>query len=161
MSIAYPEIHTLPQVELRGRRRRQTTTGVLRSLIVSPHAGRLGMLEHAAADGGWNPTISRSVEQAAAYLERFRWQLLVLDVDSERTQIPLEGGRELAERFAGGGEPLLMICGQEGDPLEEIWARQLGVWLYLPGVDETCDLIMPYREARKVAEKRSQAAVFS
>ena len=29
---------------------------------------------------------------------------------------------------------LLVICGHEGEVEEEIWARQLGVWLYVPGL---------------------------
>ena len=48
-----------------------------------------------------------------------------------------------------------MVCGSEGDVLAEMWARQLGVWLYLAGVDPTCDLTSLCSEAQQVAEKLS------
>ena len=46
----------------------------------------------------------------------------------------LEGRVLLEETLAAMPGMLLAICGHEADPQEEIWARQLGVWLYLPGL---------------------------
>jgi hypothetical protein len=46
-----------------------------------------------------------------------------------------------------------VICGNEGRPQEEIWARQLGAWLYLPGVVESDDVAMLCGEARQIAEQ--------
>ena len=48
---------------------------------------------------------------------------------------------------------LLIVCGTEGNPLEEIWAWQLGVWLYLAGVDLNCDVESLCSEARQVTNK--------
>jgi hypothetical protein len=61
--------------------------------------------------------------------------------------------RWLAERLAADGTLLLVLCGNDGEALEEIWAHQLGTWLYLPGVDEASDLSMVCSEARTVVEK--------
>ncbi len=35
----------------------------------------------------------------------------------------------------------------------EIWSRQLGVWMYLPGVDDESDIAMLCGEARNAVEK--------
>jgi hypothetical protein len=48
---------------------------------------------------------------------------------------------------------LLVICGRDGDAMQEIWAHQLGAWLYLPGVDISGDLAMLCSQARMVVEK--------
>jgi hypothetical protein len=37
--------------------------------------------------------------------------------------------------------------------LGEVWSRQLGVWMYLPGVDSESDLALVYSEARGIVEK--------
>jgi hypothetical protein len=39
--------------------------------------------------------------------------------------------------------------------MEEIWARQLGAWMYLPGVNDHSDVAMLCGEARNAAEKLS------
>ena len=46
----------------------------------------------------------------------------------------LRGLRDLCQTLASQSNVLLAVCGNTNDPQEEIWARQLGVWLYLPGV---------------------------
>ena len=42
--------------------------------------------------------------------------------------------------------------------MEEIWARQLGVWLYLPGVVDDSDLSSLFEEGRAVASRRKHRA---
>ena len=71
---------------------------------------------------------------------------------------PLDGpatiaARLLCEAIAGLRHVLLVACGNAGDAAEEIWARQLGVWLYLPDVawEETGDLAFLCEQARLVA----------
>lgn len=48
---------------------------------------------------------------------------------------------------------LLAVCGHEGDPQEETWARQLGVWLYLPGVsiDHVDEISVMCEQAQVIA----------
>jgi len=155
MSIAYSNVTTLPREGSLRRGQRQLETGIFRSLVVSPHRRRLRMFERAAAIAGWEPTLCRTAQEAIAYLERFRWQLLILDLDPGAEGTALEGGREVLDRIGLRASPLVMVCGREGDALEEIWARQLGVWLYLPGVDEDCDIAELCSEALKTADKLS------
>ena len=52
----------------------------------------------------------------------------------------------------------LIVCGNEGATEEEIWVRQLGAWMYLPGVTEGSNLSLLCSEARHIAERLSRSA---
>jgi hypothetical protein len=85
----------------------------------------------------------------------FRKQFHLALVDTESVagsslQLEFEG---LAGDLARNHVPLLVISGNNNDPLSEIHARQLGVWLYLPGFDGRTELDVVFREARAVHEK--------
>ena len=134
------------------KQRRQTQTSVWQCLVVAEDDYRREMLARSAREQGWQPLLCADAGQAAVELGRTRFGLAMVDLEGFDGFTP-DGYRQLAEQISHGGGPLMMVCGNEGDALEEIWARQLGVWLYLPGVDETCDLGMLCGEARKVNEK--------
>ncbi|NIL99064.1 MAG: hypothetical protein GTO53_13870, partial [Planctomycetales bacterium] len=53
---------------------------------------------------------------------------------------------------------LVALCGNEGNALEEIWARELGVWLYLPGVVDDSDLSSLLEAGQQVAARRALAS---
>lgn len=40
---------------------------------------------------------------------------------------------EIAEEFAIRGSNLFVFCGSDGSMEEELWARQLGAWVFMPG----------------------------
>ena len=61
---------------------------------------------------------------------------------------------EIAEEFAARACNLLVVCGSEDSVEEELWARQLGAWVYLPGVSSGDSLVSLFAEARRVAERR-------
>jgi hypothetical protein len=61
--------------------------------------------------------------------------------------------RSVVEHLATQGEVLTVVCGGMGNPTEEIWARQLGVWIYLPGVIDPHDMQPILGEARDIAER--------
>jgi len=48
---------------------------------------------------------------------------------------------------------LLAVCGKSDDANGEVWSRQLGVWMYLPGVDCQSDIALLCAEAKHVLEK--------
>ena len=47
-----------------------------------------------------------------------------------------------------------MVCGSEDSVDEELWARQLGAWVYLPGVSSGDALMSLFAEARRVSDRR-------
>jgi hypothetical protein len=61
--------------------------------------------------------------------------------------------RTVVERLAGQKGPLLAVCGNPDDTTGEVWSRQLGVWMYLPGVDSHCDIALLCSEARNILQK--------
>jgi hypothetical protein len=156
MAIAY-DIRPATDVHFSVTERRRTQTTIFHCLVLSASDRRSVMFDKAAADGGWDPIICDDAQQAMGLFQRFNCQLILVDLDSDGA-MPV-GFREVTEmmmrrgRLSSSGAPLVMICGNEGDALEEIWARQLGAWLYLPGVDETCDLTMLCSEAKAATEK--------
>ena len=53
---------------------------------------------------------------------------------------------------------LLAVCGKPDDTTGEVWSRQLGVWMYLPGVDGRSDIALLCGEARNILKKMGDTA---
>ncbi|MCA9248304.1 MAG: hypothetical protein KDA42_14355 [Planctomycetales bacterium] len=151
MSIAYPEPATLAGTKVASPKAKAAEASHFSCLVVGESRQRNSMFEAAADESGWQTHVCHGAAKANAVIARHRFQLAIVDLADAGNQ----GGelREVAEALSRDKETLLMISGNEDDPLEEIWARQIGGWVYLPGVDETCDLKMVCDEARTVAEK--------
>jgi ActR/RegA family two-component response regulator len=132
--------------------RHDTRVALFECLIVSRGDARGDQFQQAAALRGWKATVCRDARVAAQVAERVRFRLVIVNLEAANGRAPA-GYRQLAESLADTGDMLLVICGNDGDAVEEIWAHQLGAWLYLSGVDETCDLTMVCGEARDVVEK--------
>jgi hypothetical protein len=142
----------LPQVRGRQPVRPEAPPALYRCLVVSTCAERRRMLREAAEAQGWDPIVTSGVEQASREIARNRLQLVIVDLEGAgRGAAP--GFFGLAQRLAGESGRLVVVCGNEGDVMEEIWARQLGAWMYLPGVDDQSDVAMVCGEARNVAER--------
>lgn len=126
---------------------------VLKSLVVSGDAGLRGRLGTMSELGGFS-TCDMPVDTAG-----FRsvidgdYQLVIVDIAhpvGERVSDTVE----IAEEFAGRPGTLLVVCGSDDSVDEEFWARQLGAWVYLPGVSGGDALMSLFAEARRVAERR-------
>ena len=66
--------------------------------------------------------------------------------------------RLLVEQLAARNGPLLAVCGKPDDTTGEVWSRQLGVWMYLPGVDSQSDITLLCAEARNILQKLGSSA---
>jgi hypothetical protein len=66
--------------------------------------------------------------------------------------------RTLVQQLASRKGPLLAVCGKPDDTTGEVWSRQLGVWMYLPGVDGRSDIALLCGEARNILKKLGDAA---
>ena len=69
-------------------------------------------------------------------------------------------GERLARRLSAAVQKLaptsgllLIVCGNEGSIDEEIQVRQLGAWLYLPGVSDGDSVSLLCSEARHITER--------
>ena len=81
------------------------------------------------------------------------YQLVIVDI-ARPLGDRVNDAVEIAEEFASRAGTLLVVCGSEDSVEEELWARQLGAWVYLPGVSSGDALVSLFAEARRVADRR-------
>jgi len=120
----------------------------MRLLVVTANDRLMVPVGSAAADEGWQAVRHRLVDQALRAAVRTHFDLAMIDTQSVADGLLREEYEQLAVDLSGGHVPLIIISGEAGDPLGEIRARQLGVWLYLPGFDGATELDVVFREAR-------------
>ena len=141
------------QAQLKYARRAAKLVSVFQCLIVSADPHRRRMFERAAADGGWKTYSCADVATAQAHIHRQLMQLALLDLEAQGT----ESFRPLVEQLTATSGLLSIVCGNEGDVEEEIWVRQRGAWMYLPGVADTSNVSLLFGEARQLAERLGKA----
>jgi DNA-binding NtrC family response regulator len=124
-------------------------TGRIDCLVVTGDASRRNRFEGAIELAGW---LECAAPESAAELRTAvdcEYQLVIVDVASplgDRVNDTIEA----AEEFAARPGTLLVVCGSEDNIDEELWARQLGAWLYLPGVCDGDSLTSLCVEARRL-----------
>jgi ActR/RegA family two-component response regulator len=131
----------------------------LECLIVSTDINRRELLSQAATDNGWSAIVCADSGAACRLADRIAFKLAIIDMERS-SPADLGGLLELSAELGRADGPLLVLCGAEGDVQQEIWARQLGAWLYLSGLAEAeADaLAVLCGEARFVVEKKSLSA---
>jgi hypothetical protein len=144
-----PALLELP--EHRASVRRAAPTALQTCLVVSLSARRAQMLARAAHEEHWATIICDSADDALRQTVRQRIQLALVDLQSAPDS-RVRALRELVEQLAKR-RMLLAVCDKPDDASGEIWSRQLGVWMYLPGVDSQSDVALLCAEARHVLEK--------
>ena len=127
-------------------------------LVLSPSYDRRNMLRTAATDSGWRAIVCADAETAriASSRQRFALALVDLDIDAREPAVEREY-RDLLRELASQGDVLLAICGNDERGSDEMFARQLGAWMYLAGVTASDDLAMVCGEARQIADKLAAA----
>jgi DNA-binding NtrC family response regulator len=148
----YRDLKTLTvreQVQLKYSRRAAKLVNVFQCLVVSADPKRREMLERAAADGGWKTFVCPDAKTALEQMHRWLMQLAVVDLADEKAA----EFRPLLEELKKCSGLLAIVCGNEGNREEEIWVRQRGAWMYLPGVVDTSNISLLCGEARQIAER--------
>lgn len=132
---------------------------VLKSLVVSGDAGlrsRLGVMSELGGFASCDVPAEASEFSAVVDSD---YQLVVIDIGRPLGD-RVSDSVAIAEEFAGRPGTLLVICGSDDCVDEELWARQLGAWVYLPGISGGDALMSLFVEARRIAERRG-ACVFA
>lgn len=135
----------------------QVMTQLGKCLVVSESVEVRSCLAVAAQSAGWATVVCPDGNTAVAAMERVRFQLAWVDLQAATAAVNgadrLLMLRRLCESLSTQSGALLVICGHANDVAEEIWARQLGVWLYLPEVDieELGELSYLCEQARLIA----------
>jgi DNA-binding response OmpR family regulator len=125
-------------------------------LVVSMSPRRAQLLVRAAHDEQWSTIVCNTAEDALRQSVRQRVDLALVDLQSAQ---PSEERvlRLLVEQLAARNGPLMAVCGKPDDTTGEVWSRQLGVWMYLPGVDSQSDIALLCAEARNILQKMTSA----
>jgi hypothetical protein len=108
-------------------------------LVISPDSLKRMMFGQSAERSGWQQIVCADAASALEHLESSSVGMVLIDLASAG-DTSLEARRWLVEQLAGRKDVLTVVCGRTNDSEEEIWARQLGVWMYLPGVAPESDL---------------------
>jgi DNA-binding response OmpR family regulator len=109
------------------------------------------MLSKSAMDAGWQTICCADASQALAAWKRTPLGLALVDLAARRGNTT--GFRDVCATLSSTPSPLLCVCGSEDDAEEEVWARQLGAWLYLPGVTNSAELALLCEQALQIARK--------
>jgi hypothetical protein len=126
-------------------------TVALNCLVVAADGARRENLGFAAREGGWDVTLCSDSQTAIHRASHVAQQMAIVDMTGVSPATATY--RFLVEQLACGSRMLLLICGNLDDQREEIWARHLGVWMYLPGAIEGSDLISLCTAARQAVER--------
>ncbi len=150
--MAHRDLNTLSvreQVQHKYARRAAKLVNVFQCLIVSADPQRRRMLERAAADSGWKTFVCPDASAALVHVNRWLVQLAVVDLQEQSP----EAFRPLVEQLTARKGLLSIVCGNDANVDEEIWVRQRGAWMYLPGVADTSNVSLLCGEARQIAER--------
>lgn len=119
---------------------------------------RTELLCTAAENESWNSTVNLDFQEYLRNLFRLRVPLTLIDLPSlESTSYP--SIQQAAGHASEIGSLQVIICGNEGHHEEEIWARSLGVWAYLPGDSGQAGLEYLFSDARQALAKSAMTYV--
>ena len=132
-----------------GLLQRKAGIGLTQCLISSASQTRRNMLTAAASEGGWDSILCIPPDEIGRSVELAMFQFALIDLDQRGSTA--SGARDLVQELVQASpEVLVGVCGHEADPGEEIWARQLGVWLYLPGVTTSTEMSLLFEQALQI-----------
>jgi len=133
---------------------------LLRCLIVSWSDQRAELLSAAAENTSWQTVVAKDIGQFLSHVFQLNVPLTIVDLPVSDDE-GYEQIREAASRICDINDSLLVVCGATENSSEELWARQLGVWTYLPEAADLPGLELVFAEARKAIARRSSAYVES
>jgi hypothetical protein len=129
-------------------------------LVVSTSPRRAQLWVRAAHEEQWATIVCTTADDAVRQSVRQRVDLALIDLQSASAEQEL-CLRNLVQQLAARHGPLLAVCGKPDDTTGEVWSRQLGVWMYLPGVDGQSDIALLCGEARNILKKLGDNAAHS
>lgn len=122
---------------------------VLQCLVVASDPDQRLLIGRAVSSAGWTPILCASESEASRAAQVRLMQLAF---------VVLQGSRDgqfdaLLEQLAGAKRMLVVVCGNQDAIDEEIYARQLGAWFYLPGLVDGAAVTSLCAEARRIDER--------
>jgi len=127
-------------------------TRATRCVVVAADEARRENFGFAAREGGWDVTLCCDSAEALSEARQSLLHLAIVDLSGAALQ-ERPGFRFLVEQLACTSRMLLLVCGGLDDAREEVWARHLGVWMYLPGAIDGTELVGLCVAARETVER--------
>ena len=125
----------------------------LKCLVLADDRSRAEIFATAARRGGWTTTVCQALAAARHQTEHTLFWLAMLDFETAADERK-DAYRSLGEHLSASSDVLVAVCGDEaGDAALEIWARQLGVWLFMPGLPDSASLTEICTEALQLARR--------
>ena len=149
---------TLPESKTEAPTRVLVLPDLLRCLVLTWSQNRAELLRSAACNESWQATVNIDVREFLRDAYMLRVPLTFVDLPDEKTS-NYKVLQEAAQRASELGNSLVVICGFGGNPAEEVWARQLGAWAYLPGDNGLAGLELVFGDARKAVANQSLVCV--
>ena len=134
--------------------------GLLRCLILSWSDQRAKRFQSAAEREAWEAIVCSGAGIFLQYVFQHKIPLTLVDLP----QVELDSYAELRNATAkvcAVSDSLLIVCGARENENEETWARQLGVWAYVPNVARPTEFDSVFVEARKALAQQASARVDS
>ena len=131
---------------------------LLSCLVLSWSEPRSQLLHDVAADESWHAEVCDDVRQFLRCVFQSEIPLAVVDLPPRGTEA-YDSLIGVTARTCELNRTLVLVCGAENDAAEEQWARQLGVWAYLPGVTDMGGLKTVLAEARQALARQSMVRV--
>jgi len=128
-----------------------------RCLLVSFSEKRVELFRSAAENQAWQAVVCSSVDQFLKNLFRLRVSLTVVDLP-KFTEAYYGDLCDAVGRAGALSDSLIVVCGYGNRRDEELWARQLGVWAYLPAASDPKGLELIFDEARQAVENRENSS---
>ena len=157
--------HELADLSHLGKINSQPAPGVLvlpdllSCLVLSWSEQRSQLLQSVAGDESWHTEVCEDVQQFLRSIFQLDLPLTIVDLPAKGTATYAEL-REMATHICGLKRSLVVVCsatdsddGDDGE--EERWARQLGVWAYLPAATDPSGLRLVFAEAKKTLAKQA------
>jgi hypothetical protein len=148
----------MPEGKLEAPSRTLVLPDLLRCLVLTWSEGRADLLRSAARNESWQATVNIDVREFLRNVFLLRVPLTFVDLPSVQ-QHDYSIWQNAAERTKDLSDSLVVVCGFGGDPLEELWARQLGAWAYLPGDNGLAGLELIFGDARKAVANKALVCV--
>jgi hypothetical protein len=134
--------------------------GLLRCLILSWSDQRAERLRQIAEREAWDTVVCGDTGKFLKHVFREKIPLTLIDLpEVDGNRYPAFQG--VTAKLRDVSESLLIICGAEESVTEETWARELGVWAYVPDAAQLAELDWLFVEARKAVAQRASARVDS
>ncbi len=128
--------------------------GLLRCLVVSWCDERAELFRAAAEAEAWQAVVCCDVGQFVRNMFRLKVPMTIVDLPPNDTA-RFEEFREAAVRSRTISNSLLVVSMASSNAVDELWARQLGVWAHLPEASDPTGLELVFREARQALTKQA------